>query len=46
MEITIGHVHLKTADPKKTSQFYIDNFGAVMKREVPGRGFQLDLHGL
>ena len=46
MEMTIGHVHLKTADPKATSQFYIDNFGAVMKREVPGRGYQLDLHGL
>ena len=46
MEMTIGHVHLKSKDPKATSQFYIDNFGATMKREVPGRGFQLDLHGL
>ena len=25
---------------------YVDNFGATLKREVPGRGFQLDLHGL
>jgi catechol-2,3-dioxygenase len=46
MEMSIGHVHLKTRDPKATSQFYIDNFGATMKREVPGRGYQLDLHGL
>ena len=46
MEFNIGHVHIKTTDPKATCQFYIDNFGATMKREVPGRGFQLDLHGL
>ncbi len=46
MQMTIGHVHLKTQDPKQTAQFYIDNFGATMKRVVDGRGFQLDLHGL
>ena len=46
MAFSIGHVHLKTHDPKRTAQFYIDNFGATMKREVPGRGYQLDLHGL
>jgi predicted enzyme related to lactoylglutathione lyase len=46
MAFSIGHVHLKTHDPKRTAQFYIDNFGATMKREVDGRGFQLDLHGL
>ena len=46
MTMEIGHVHIKTKDPKATCQFYIDNFGATMKREVPGRGFQLDLHGL
>ena len=46
MAMEIGHVHIKTHDPKKTVQFYIDNFGAVMKKEVPGRGFQVDLHGL
>ena len=39
-------MHIKTQDAKKTAQFYIDNFGATMKREVDGRGFQLDLHGL
>jgi hypothetical protein len=46
MAFTVGHVHIKTKEPKKTAQFYIDNFGATMKREVDGRGFQLDLHGL
>ena len=46
MAMEIGHVHIKTKDPKQTMQFYIDNFGATLKRDVPGRGFQLDLHGL
>jgi predicted enzyme related to lactoylglutathione lyase len=46
MQFTIGHVHIKTRAPKETAQFYMDNFGATMKREVDGRGFQLDLHGL
>ena len=46
MEMTIGHVHLKSQDPKATSQFYIDNFGATMKNEAPNGNIQLDLHGL
>ena len=46
MAMEIGHVHIKTKDPKQTVQFYVDNFGATLKREVPGRGFQVDLHGL
>jgi predicted enzyme related to lactoylglutathione lyase len=46
MAMEIGHVHVKTTDPKSTMQFYVDNFGATLKREVPGRGFQLDLHGV
>ena len=46
MAMEIGHIHIKTKDPQHTAQFYIDNFGATMKREVPGRGLQLDLHGL
>jgi hypothetical protein len=24
-------------DPQKVAQFYIDNFGATVKREIPGR---------
>jgi predicted enzyme related to lactoylglutathione lyase len=46
MAYGIQHVHLKTRDPKATMQFYIDNFGAALKAEIPGRGFRLDLHGL
>ena len=46
MAYGIQHVHLKTADPKQTAQFYIDNFGATLKAEIPGRGLRLDLHGL
>jgi len=43
---SVQHVHLKTPDPQKTMQFYVDNFGATVKAEIPGRGFRLDLHGL
>jgi catechol 2,3-dioxygenase-like lactoylglutathione lyase family enzyme len=46
MAYGIQHVHLKTRDPKATMQFYVDNFGATLKAEIPGRGFRLDLHGL
>ena len=45
MSFAVNHVHLKTKDPIATAQFYIDNFGATMKAEVPGRGVQVDLHG-
>jgi predicted enzyme related to lactoylglutathione lyase len=46
MSFTVNHVHLKTRDPNATAKFYMDNFGATMKQEIPGRGVQLDLHGL
>ena len=47
MTITaVQHVHIKTHDPQRTLQFYIDNFGATLKAEIPGRGFQADLNGL
>jgi 4-hydroxyphenylpyruvate dioxygenase-like putative hemolysin len=42
----IQHVHLKTPDPKATAQYYIDNFGGTLKADIPGRGVQVDLHGL
>ena len=45
MALFMSHVHLKTPDPKKTIQFYIDNFGATIKGEMAG-GYQLNLHGL
>jgi catechol 2,3-dioxygenase-like lactoylglutathione lyase family enzyme len=46
MTYAVQHVHLKTRDPKTTAQFYIDNFGATLQAEIPGRGVRLDLHGL
>jgi len=46
MSFAVQHVHLKTPDPKQTAQYYIDNFGARLKSEIPGRGVQVDLHGL
>ena len=47
MAIEIGHVHIKTRDdPRNVARFYIDNFGAALKQEIPGRGVQLDLAGL
>ena len=46
MAMEIGHVHIKTYDPKKTAQFYIDNFGATVKNEAPNGNIQLNLHGL
>ena len=30
MPFAVQHVHLKTPDPRKTAQFYIDNFGATL----------------
>ena len=46
MGLTVQHVHLKTREPALTVRYYIENFGATLKGEIPGRGFQLDLHGL
>jgi predicted enzyme related to lactoylglutathione lyase len=45
MTISFQHVHLKTRDVGATVQYYIDNFGATKKAEMPGVGWQLDLHG-
>ena len=46
MSFAVQHVHLKTRDPNQTAQFYIDNFGATLKGEIPGRGVRVDLHEL
>jgi catechol-2,3-dioxygenase len=46
MAFEIGHVHLKCADPKKTADYYINNFGGKLLAEIPGRGFRVDLHGI
>jgi predicted enzyme related to lactoylglutathione lyase len=45
MALSVQHVHLKTRDVKQTVKYYIENFGATPKAEIPGRGQQLDLHG-
>ena len=36
MSFAIQHVHVKTHDPQKTMQFYIDNLGATYVAEIPG----------
>ena len=47
MAMEIGHVHIKTKDnPQNVAKFYVDNFGATVKQEIPGRGVQLNLAGL
>ncbi|MFQ6030397.1 MAG: VOC family protein [Dehalococcoidia bacterium] len=47
MAFKMNHLHLKSPDPKKTAQFYVDNLGATITAEMSGdRGFRLDLHGL
>jgi predicted enzyme related to lactoylglutathione lyase len=45
MTISFQHVHIKTRDVAKTVQYYIENYGATKKAEIPGRGWQVDLHG-
>ncbi len=46
MSFAVNHVHLKTTDPVATAKYYVDNFGATIKSEIPGRGIQVDMHGL
>jgi predicted enzyme related to lactoylglutathione lyase len=45
MAISFQHVHLKSRDVQAAVRYYIDNFGATRKAEMPGRGWQLDLDG-
>ena len=45
MTISFQHVHIKTHDVAKTVDYYINNFGGTKKAEIPGRGWQVDLHG-
>ena len=46
MSFKMNHIHLKTPDPQKTAQFYVDNLGAKIVGEVGSNGLRLDLHGL
>ena len=33
MALQLNHVHLKTRDPEKTAQFYVETLGAQDRRE-------------
>jgi len=46
MAMKLNHVHLKSPDPKKTAQFYVDTLGATIVAEIGTRGYRLNLHGL
>ena len=46
MALNLNHVHLKTPDPQKTAQFYIDTLGATKVEDVGDIGVRLNLHGL
>ena len=46
MAFKMNHIHLKTPDPKKTAQFYVDTLGAKIVGEAGTGGLRLDLHGL
>ena len=46
MALSLNHVHLKSPDPHKTAQFYIDTMGATKVADVGEIGVRLDLHGL
>lgn len=46
MAFKLNHLHLKTPNPRKTAQFYVDTLGAKIVSENARGGFRLDLHGL
>jgi catechol 2,3-dioxygenase-like lactoylglutathione lyase family enzyme len=46
MAFKMNHIHLKTPDPQKTAQFYVDTLGAKIVGEAGVNGLRLDLHGL
>ena len=46
MAFKLNHVHLKTPDPQKTAQFYVDTLGAEIVGQAGANGVRLNLHGL
>jgi catechol 2,3-dioxygenase-like lactoylglutathione lyase family enzyme len=50
MAFRINHLHLKTPDPKKTADFYIEYTGAKIVKEATrpdgSKNFRLNLHGV
>ena len=50
MAFKVHNLHFKSPDPRKTAQWYIDNLGAKLTREVERAGgdigYRLDLDGV
>ena len=46
MALAIHHVHIKTRDPKRTLQFYVENLGATLIADRGERGYQVSVAGL
>ena len=46
MTLKLNHLHLKTTDPEKTAQFYVDTFGATIVSRNPKGGVRINLLGL
>lgn len=49
MVINVNHLHIKTADPGRTAQWFVKNLGAKISAENRSGdrvSFRLDLHGL
>ncbi|HEV8342006.1 MAG TPA: VOC family protein [Candidatus Binatia bacterium] len=49
MGFKINHLHIKTSDPSKTAEWFVENLGARIARENRDgqqESFRLDLHGL
>jgi catechol 2,3-dioxygenase-like lactoylglutathione lyase family enzyme len=46
MTLKLNHLHIKTRDPDKTVQFYVDTFGARIVNKSPRGGYRIDLLGL
>lgn len=46
MAFKLNHVHLKTPDPEKTAQWYVNNLGATIVSNSGTDSYRLDLHGL
>ena len=49
MVTNVNHLHIKTADPAKTAQWFVKNLGAKIAAENRSGdrvSFRLDLHGL
>jgi catechol 2,3-dioxygenase-like lactoylglutathione lyase family enzyme len=49
MAFKINHLHIKTSDPRKTVQWFVDTLGAKIVGEnlsAETVGYRVDLHGL